>query len=180
MLGRWIFDFAVFEKPFYHAFDHASSFIDVGDFPTTKDNRDLHTIFVRQKLDGLFDLKVDIVRTRFGAQTNLFGLCVVRVTLGLLFVLLVFVFAVIHYSANRRFFIGSYLHQIESTFFGDVQRFFGWNNAQLVPFPVNDSNGSYPNPIIDPRIVAIDCSYPSVSTSKSCHDTRDSLTLSLS
>ena len=77
----------------------------------------------------MLDLEINVVLTSLWSHADLFGLCVVRVALGLLFVLVVFVFAVIHDSANRRFLTRSDLDEIQSSFSGVIQGFFGWDDS---------------------------------------------------
>ena len=123
------FQFAILQEFFDHVFNDATSLGDVGNLATTKHDRDLHSVFMTEKLACLLDLEIDVVLTRLGPQPDFLGLGVVRMAFGLLFVLLVFEFAEVHDAANGRLLQRCHLDQIKPVFASNTQRFFGWNYA---------------------------------------------------
>lgn len=157
MLLRRRFQFAVLHELVDHVFNDATSLGDVGNLTTTKHDRDLHSVLVTEKLARLLDLEVNVVLARLGPQPNFLGLGVVRMTFGLLLVLLVFEFAEVHDPANRRLFERCHLDQIKSIFASNIQGFFCWNYAQLFAVRIDDSHWSDADLIVDPRVGAVDC-----------------------
>ena len=123
------FQLAILQEFFDHVFDDATSLGDVGNLATAKHDRDLHSVFMTEKLARLLDLEIDVVLARLGPQPDFLGLRVVRMAFGLLFVLLVFEFAEVHDAANRRLFERCHLDQIKPIFASNTQRFFCWNYA---------------------------------------------------
>ena len=141
-LPCWVgrFRFAVFVEKFQHPFEHPVAFFDVRQFPAAEDDGDDHFIFVRQKPLGLVHLGFDIVIAGFGADANFLDFGVVRVLLMRLFLLLVFEFAEIHNSANRRAFGGGDFHQIQILLPRYRQSLFSGDDPQLCTVGRDDSH----------------------------------------
>ncbi len=122
-----------------HTFHNAASFFDVGHLAATKEHRDLDFVFVLEEAHGFLHFEVDIVLACLGPQSNLLRFCVVG-TVALFLLLVVFVLAVVHDSANWRPLIGGHFHQIESRFAGQFQGVFCSDNSQLLSVLGNGSN----------------------------------------
>ena len=112
LFGRFL-KFADFQQLFDHAEHDAATFVDMRHLAAAENHRHLNLVLVFQEAYCLLDLESNIVRSRLGPQTDLLGPGGVTVLIGFL-LLVVFVFAVIHDSANRWLFVGSHLDQIEA------------------------------------------------------------------
>ncbi len=133
------FEFAVFEQLFDDAFHHATTLFNVSHLAATKEHRHLDFVLVLQKVDGPLHLEVDVVFARLGTKAYFLRLRVMR-SAALLLALLVFVFAVIHDSANGRTFVRRYFDEIQFGFFCAGQRVFCFKYAELLPILRNHAH----------------------------------------
>src|SRR5208283_2413781 len=100
---RLLLDYDFFLKFFLYTFQNFESLIGVGDLPSTKKNRHLRLVLLREKTLDVADFHLKIVL--IGLRANLYFL---YLDYGLFLfgflrplVLLVFALSVIHYFANR-------------------------------------------------------------------------------
>lgn len=103
LLRRITLDLAVLGQQLNDVVHHFSAFVNVGIFSTPEKYCDLNLVIVLQKANCLFNLKPDIVLAGFGADADLFELCLVRLVFSLPFLFVVVKFTEIHNSANGRF-----------------------------------------------------------------------------
>ena len=159
LLGGRGFDLSVFQQFLDDAVHDLPSLFNVGHFTASEDDGNLYLVLVLQEAFGLFDLKVDVVRTGLGTQTDFLGLGVVK-SLALLLLLVVFVFAVIHDSANGRSLVGSDFNQIETGFTCLTHRLVGGDDPQLTTVISNHTDGRNSNLLVHTSLIAIDLSTP--------------------
>jgi hypothetical protein len=86
----------------------------------------------------------------FGADAELFVFAVVRVAFVLPLLLLVLEFAVIHNSANGRLFLRCDFHKVEAKIFGTLEGVDSFEDAELVAFRSNDTDGRIADLFVDP------------------------------
>ena len=103
LLRRITLDLTVLGQQLNDVVHHFSALVDMGIFSTSEKHCDLNLVIVLQKANCLLDLKPDIVLARFGADADLFELCLMRLVFSLPFLFIVVEFTEIHNSANGRF-----------------------------------------------------------------------------
>lgn len=124
-------DFAMLQQSLHDTLHYAVSLLNVSDFTSSENDRDLHFVPVLKKLDPLVNLEINIVHTRFWAQTYFLSPRVMDVPLGMFLAALVLVFAVVHDTANWRILVRSDLHEIQTNIFCPSQSILGRNDTQL-------------------------------------------------
>jgi hypothetical protein len=123
----------------------------VGHLATLEAERGFHLVAVLQEADGLVAARLEVVIVNGDGEFDLFDDDDFLALAGGAVALFFFVeeLAVILNAANggdggRRDF-----HQVEATFAGDLQRFEGWEDAELLAFFVDDPNLASANTLID-------------------------------
>ena len=148
MLLRLGFNLAVFTQRLDHHFHDLVPFLDVSHFPASKEDTDLHFVLVLQELFGLPDFRPDVFLTRFWTETNFLRLGV-RVTRVLLFVLVVFVFAVVHDATYGGPFIGGHFDKIQTRISSPFESLLGRDDPQLLSLFAHDPNGRDSNVVVN-------------------------------
>jgi hypothetical protein len=138
--------FQLFREPLHKL----ETFIDVGIFATAEDDREDHFIFAGQEFFGTVDLRHEVVVANFRAEAKFFVLAVVRMALVLALLLLVFEFAEIHDSANRRFFLWRDFHQVHTDFTGLLQGLNRFDHAEQGTILSDDANRRNADLLVDP------------------------------
>ena len=149
------FHLAVFGEFLDCPFHDLAAFLQVSHLTSLEDDRNLDLVLLFQELLGPFHLEVDVMGIGLGSQANFFQLDVVG-ALRRFLLAIVLVLAVIHDSADGRFFGRCNLHEIQAEFSCFFQSFFGSNNSQLGSVISNDSYGADSNLFIDPGWIPVD------------------------
>lgn len=104
----------IFERRDDRRENFAAAFM-MGVFTTTEHDAQFHLVFLFEKATRLLGLELDIVIARLRTHPNFLQLNLMALLiLGRLLLLLVFEFAVVKNSANRRTLIGRDFHEIEA------------------------------------------------------------------
>ena len=130
ILLRRCFKLAMFSgQHLYDVVHDFTAFFDVGHFASAEHHSYLHLVFMFQETQSLFDFEINIVLSGFRPKSDFFRLGLMRLVLISLLALFVFVFAKVHYAANRRAFVGCNLYQIESIISGLIDSIFGCDDS---------------------------------------------------
>jgi hypothetical protein len=143
-------ELAILEQLGKYAFHDLQALFNVGHLSPAENDRDLNLVFMLEKTNSLFELELKIMVPGLGTQADLFQFGLVTGSAAiLLLALLIFVFAVIHDTANRWFLAGSYLNQIQSDFSGSIESRIHIKDSQLLPVFTDYANLSFTNLIIN-------------------------------
>ena len=132
---------------------HALPFVDVGQFATTKHDRDDHLVLVLEEATGLVDLELDVVLARLGAEADLLDLRLVNVGFVLFFLLLILELAEVHDPADGRFLVRGNLDQIKPSLPSASQRLVGGDDSELPTFGGDHADRGNPNLLVDAMIL---------------------------
>ena len=146
------FQLADFEQLGDDLIHDLAAFVDVREFATTEDDRDLHLVFVLEKAQRLLDLEFDIVVAGFRAQPNFFQLGMMGGVSRFL-VLLILELAVVHDAADRWPIVGRNFYQVQVRFarFGECG--IDGHDAQLSPIGSNHTYGRDSNLLVDASLL---------------------------
>lgn len=133
--------------------------VPMGHLSAAENKRELHLVAFFDKLAGVFDLYINIVRVGFGAKANLLkraGVMGFLTRIPGLSLLLVEPFAVIHYPADGRFAGRGNLDQVQSRLARLVEGEIPVNNTNLIVRFINEPNLIDPYPPIYPQTLNFD------------------------
>jgi hypothetical protein len=124
-------------------------------FPSAENNGNFYFVALFQELNHMSHFYPEIMLS--GKWPQLDFLCLNRMVRFFLnfFALLIFVLTVIHHTAYGRVNIRRHLYEVISLFTCQLDCLPGFENAQLLAFPVNDSDAGALDGAVDPLPVGL-------------------------
>jgi hypothetical protein len=123
---------------------------------------DLDTVSVREKLQGIFELGIEVADVNAGRHTHFLDLDDMLILAGLLLTLALLEteLAVVHELANRRIDLRRDLHKIETVFVGNLERLRGGHDAELLTRSADQANLAVANFFVELMCIAANTEAP--------------------